>query len=87
MVHIVTATKAREEFAEIINKVMYAGEKFIVKKQGKTAALITPFYKKKPKVKRGKTKKPIDFLLSLATYNLKGGPKDLAKNHDKYAWE
>jgi uncharacterized protein YggE len=28
-----------------------------------------------------------DFLQRLAVYKLKGGPKDLAKNHDKYAWE
>lgn len=28
-----------------------------------------------------------DFLQRLANYKLKGGPKDLAKNHDKYTWE
>ena len=27
-----------------------------------------------------------EFLLKLSTYNLHG-PKDLAKNHDKYAWD
>ena len=28
-----------------------------------------------------------EFLRRLATYKLKGGPKDLAKEHDKYTWE
>lgn len=27
------------------------------------------------------------FLLKLSKYGLKKGPKDLAKNHDKYTWE
>jgi len=27
-----------------------------------------------------------EFLGRLAKYNLRGGPKDLAKNHDKYTW-
>ena len=42
----------------------------------------------------GKTRKIVtkkftgnDFLLRLAGYKLKGGPKDLAKEHDKYTWE
>ncbi|MEK7166501.1 MAG: hypothetical protein AAB874_06870 [Patescibacteria group bacterium] len=30
---------------------------------------------------------PIDFLRKLTTYKLKGKPKDLAQNHDYYAWE
>lgn len=29
----------------------------------------------------------IEFLNKLAKYGLKSGPKDLAKNHDKYTWE
>lgn len=39
--------------------------------------------------KKGKTKKVStnDFLSKLATFKLKGGPKDLAQNHDKYTWE
>lgn len=28
-----------------------------------------------------------EFLLKLSTYHMKGGPKDLAKNHDKYTWD
>lgn len=28
-----------------------------------------------------------EFLRRLAAYKLKGGPKDLAKEHDKYTWE
>ncbi|MBI2028093.1 MAG: hypothetical protein HYT07_00655 [Candidatus Levybacteria bacterium] len=28
-----------------------------------------------------------DFLLKLTGYKLKGGPKDLARKHDKYTWE
>lgn len=29
----------------------------------------------------------IEFLKKLSTYHMKGGPRDLAKNHDKYTWE
>lgn len=27
------------------------------------------------------------FLSKLVKYNLRNGPRDLAKNHDKYTWE
>lgn len=85
MPQIVSATKARENFAEIVNRVFYRGEEFIVQKQGKPTALITRVKKRPEKIER---KMPSsEFLLKLASYHFKGGPKDLAKNHDKYTWE
>lgn len=83
---LITATYARDNFAELINQVMYQNRQFIVKKQGKAAARIIPFVKTMPT----KITAKIDgnqFLLNLSRYGLKNAPKDLAKNHDKYAWE
>lgn len=34
-----------------------------------------------------KAKRQKNFLDKLVFYGLKGGPADLAENHDKYAWE
>lgn len=87
MPQIISATEAREKFSELINRVLYRGEEFVVKKQGKPAALITNISTMTKKKKVAKTMKSTDFLLKLTTYNLKGGPKDLAKEHDKYTWE
>lgn len=39
---------------------------------------------KKEKVKNTKSTK---FLLKLGNYKLRGGPKNLAKEHDKFTWE
>lgn len=85
MYNTISATKARERFSEIINRVLYLGEEFIIEKQGKPAARII----KADTMKQQPTKKikGTDFLFKLATYNLKGAPKDLAENHDKYTWE
>lgn len=77
---IIDASKARQAFSEIINKVLYAGEEFIVQRQGKPVALITGVKKKK------KAAKSYNFLKKIAGYKLKGAPPDLAKNHDKYTW-
>lgn len=82
MPQTISATTARDNFADIINQAMYAGQEYIVVKQGKPAALITPAQKRNVSVQRG-----TQFLLKLAKYNLRGGPKNLAKNHDKYTWE
>lgn len=82
MLQTISATTARDNFADIINKAMYAGQEYIVVKQGKPAVLITPAQKSGAVKARG-----AQFLLKLAEYNLKGAPKDLAKNHDKYIWE
>lgn len=87
MVKTVSATQARNNFAEILNRVQYVGDEFIIEKQGKPIARIT-----KPKETREKPrKKKLDggtaFLLALTKIKAKGLPKDLAKNHDKYAWE
>lgn len=85
MPQTITATKARENFADLINRVMYGGEEFIIKKQGKPAAVLT----KVDKVQKKQAKKTsgLEFLLELSQFQAKGLPKDLAKNHDKYAWE
>lgn len=40
---IVTATQVRNEISQIINKVFYQGEEFIVEKQGKPVARITGY--------------------------------------------
>jgi prevent-host-death family protein len=85
MVHTVSATEARDKFAEIINRVMYAGDEYIVERQGQPAIKITIA----PKTKKPKKKKITgnEFLQRLAQYKMRGGPRDLAKNHDKYTWE
>ena len=82
MLQTISATTARDNFADIINKAMYAGQEYIVVKQGKPAVLITPVQKIGGAKTRG-----AQFLLKLAKYNLRGTPKDLAMNHDKYTWE
>lgn len=80
MPYVINATKAREKFAELIDRVLYRGEEFVIQKQGKPAALVTQI---KPLKKKGEKQKlkPTDFLLKLPTYNLKGRPKNLAKDH------
>ncbi len=40
MSHIINATQVRNKFAEIINRVQYRGEEFIVEKQGRPVAKI-----------------------------------------------
>ena len=86
MPEVISATKVRENFADILNRVNYAGEEFIVERQGKPTALITTLSpnKKKSRKKKFTTN---DFLLKLTTYGLKDAPPDFAENHDKYAWE
>lgn len=82
---LITATQAKNQFSDIVNRVMYQGEEFLVQKQGKPAILIT----KPPKVIRAKTHKKFtmnDFLLKLPTYGFTG-PKNLSKNLDTYAWD
>lgn len=81
MRQLISATEARERFADLINRVMYRGEEFIVEKQGKPAALITQLTDEKTKKYTG-----ADFLLELTKHKFKG-PNDLAKNLDKYVWE
>ncbi len=80
----ITATQARDRFSDIINRVLYRGEEFIVEKQGKPAALIT-----KPTRQEQQPAKKFtgaDFLVELTKYKFKG-PKDLAKNLHRYVWE
>jgi prevent-host-death family protein len=80
----ISATTVRDNFAEIINRVTYTGEEFIIAKQGKPVARITPIKQKEtPAEKLTGTQ----FLKQLTKYGLTGGPKDFAKNHDKYTWE
>jgi len=82
MIQTINATQAREKFADIINRVRYREEEFIIEKQGKPVALITNI----KKVNNNKQLTGAEFLVKLGRYQLKGGPKNFAKNHDKYAW-
>lgn len=78
----ITATQARDQFADLLNRVAYRGEEFVVEKQGKPAALIT-------RLTDAPTKKPYtstDFLVELTQYKFRG-PKDFAKKLDSYVWE
>lgn len=82
MPQLIDVTKVRESLADIVNKVYYSSEEFIIRKQGVPVVMITKYVAKdKVKAKRQK-----NFLDKLAFYGLKGGPSDLAENHDKYAW-
>lgn len=51
------------------------------------AELIRHYLEKGIRKEQKKRQKGVGFLLKLANYHLKGGPKDLAKKHDKYTWE
>lgn len=51
------------------------------------ASLMRRFIKEGIEKTKKEALKGTDFLLKLANYHFKGGPKDLAANHDKYAWE
>lgn len=85
MPQVISATDAKNQFSELVNRVVYNGEEFIVEKQGKPTVLITKVVKKTPKPV--KKMSGTEFLLKLSKYNAKGLPADLAKNHDKYAWD
>lgn len=52
-----------------------------------TAHLLRSFVKTGIKKAAVKKRDATKFLLGLASYRLTGGPKDLAKHHDRYAWE
>lgn len=52
-----------------------------------TAQLLRSFIKTGVKRVVVKKRDATKFLLDLASYHLTGGPKDLAKHHDRYAWE
>ena len=93
MPQIISPTDARNNFAEIMNQVIYAGEEFLVTRKGKPPVKIAldqngriaGKQKKIAKIDPGTT-----FLLKLTTYNMRaklGMPRDLAQNHDKYTWE
>lgn len=85
MPQIISATQARNQFAEIVDRVAYAGEKFVVQKQGKPVAVISAV--DKPQKRKNRKMTGTEFLLKLAAIKAKGLPADLAKNHDKYAWD
>ncbi|MDP3994267.1 MAG: hypothetical protein Q8P91_00355 [bacterium] len=83
MPQLIDVTKARESLADIVNRVYYNGEEFIIRRQGVPVVVVSKFVAKD----KTKAKKQKSFLEKLASYGLKGGPSDLAENHDKYAWE
>lgn len=39
------------------------------------------------KPRKSKKNSGVEFLQKLAQMKVKGGPKDLAQNHDKYTWD
>lgn len=85
MPYRISATKARASFSELLNRVVYAGEEFVVEKQGKPVALITDVKlarKQTPTLAQG-----TGFLKKISRYGLKKAPRDLAARHDKYIWE
>lgn len=93
MLQTISATKARENFAEIINRVMYGDDEFIIEKQGKPAVKIVKIQKEPTKIESDRQKKKAtkkfngrEFLFELTKFRLKG-PKNFAKNHDQYIWE
>ena len=84
MPQVISATQARNSFADIINRVLYRGEEFIVEKQGKPAILITKPTQGKLKKNQKEKMTGIEFLRKISKYGLENGPKNLAKDHDKY---
>ena len=85
MPQVINATDARNNFADIINQVIYQNREFVVQKKGKPAVLITKISENYPVASKKITTN--QFLIKLAGYKLKTGKSDLAKNHDKYTWE
>lgn len=86
MPQVISATQARNQFADILARVVYTGEEFVVQKQGKPVAIITKAVAKAKNKRLPRKLTGTEFLLKLAKYNYRGGPKNLARDHDKYAW-
>jgi|GEM_PF-3869812 len=84
MIQSINATQVRNSFAEIVNRVTYGGEEFIVEKQGNPVVLITQVPKTKTQINKVS---PKTFLNNLTSYGLGGVPTNLAKDHDKYTWK
>ncbi|PIR42413.1 hypothetical protein CO058_02425 [candidate division WWE3 bacterium CG_4_9_14_0_2_um_filter_35_11] len=84
MIQIVNATQVRDTFADIINRVTYGGEEFIIERQGKPVALITQVPETKPV---DNTISSNIFLSRISKYGLKKAPIDLAEKHDEYTWD
>lgn len=84
MSQTINATQVRESFSEIINRVVYGGEEFVVERQGKPVIRITTVVGKAGE--RTQKVSPLKFLIRLSRYGLRSAP-DLAKNHDKYTWK
>lgn len=53
MLQKISATKARDNFADLLNRIQYRGEEFIIEKQGKPVAVITVVNKA---IHKGRTK-------------------------------
>lgn len=52
-----------------------------------TAELMRGLIKNGIQEEQDKNQHTTSFLLALTDYQMKGKPKNLAKNHDRYAWE
>ena len=83
MIQSINATQVRNSFADIINRVTYGGEEFVVERQGNPVVLITQIPKEK---RHNYTISSETFLSNISKYALKDAPVNLAKNHDKYTW-
>jgi len=84
MTNTLSATTARDNFSEILNRVQFAGEEFIIQKQGKPTAIITSY--KVEKQKKNNTPNWAVSMLSLSKRAGKSGVGDLATKHDKYLY-
>jgi prevent-host-death family protein len=85
MPQVISATDAKNQFSELVNRVVYNGEEFVVQKQGKPVVLITHVNQShQPKPKKFTTN---DFLTELTKVKAENLPADLGRDHDKYAWD
>lgn len=84
MTNTLSASVARDSFSEILNRVQFAGEEFIIEKQGKPTAIITSYKTGKQK----KNNKPnwAKSMLSLSNKAGRSEVGDLSIKHDKYLY-
>jgi hypothetical protein len=83
---LISATYARDNFAEIANLVLYQNQEFVVEKNGKPAVFIGPV-KQIQQTEVSQIMTTNDFLKNLVGYKLKTKYKNFARDHDKFIWE
>ena len=72
----ITTTQARQNFADIINRIQYSGEEFVISKQGKPVAMIITVQDEAGKLTNAQVPK-------LPVYHL-GGATDTYRRADLY---